>query len=42
MILRAMPTVAELLVGSKVKGDGPERNGYPGSPCWWLGVREIP
>jgi hypothetical protein len=23
----------------QVKGDGPDKKGYPGPPDWWLGLR---
>jgi len=43
MILRAMPAVAlatgRATLAGQVKGDDPDKKGYPGPPGWGLGVR---
>jgi hypothetical protein len=45
MIPRAMLAVAYSTGRAShprdVKGDNPDKKGYPGSPGWWLGVRLI-
>jgi hypothetical protein len=42
MIIRAMPAVVatgRVTIAGQVKGDGPDKRGYPGPPGWGLGVR---
>ena len=43
MILRAMPAVAfatgRATLAGQVKGDDPDKRGYPGPPGWGLSVR---
>jgi len=46
MILRALPAVAlatgRATLAGQVKGDGPDKRGYPGPPGWGLGMRQQP